>query len=68
MPRAGSRDFSQLANYTDAFRPGAGRYDVAFRLQANHWNGTVAPQLVVRRLFAAASGYETVAHEPLDAE
>ena len=26
-----------------------GRYDVAFRLKENHWNGTVAPQLVVRR-------------------
>jgi single-stranded-DNA-specific exonuclease len=30
-----------------------GRYDVAFRLQANHWNGTVAPQLLVRRVFDA---------------
>ena len=28
-----------------------GRYDVAFRLQENHWNGTVAPQLVVKRVF-----------------
>jgi hypothetical protein len=28
-----------------------GSYDVAFRLQENHWNGTVAPQLVVRRVF-----------------
>jgi single-stranded-DNA-specific exonuclease len=28
-----------------------GRYDVAFRLEENHWNGTVAPQLVVRRVF-----------------
>ncbi len=28
-----------------------GRYDVAFRLQENRWNGTVAPQLVVRRVF-----------------
>src|SRR5947199_8072658 len=25
-----------------------GRYDVAFRLQENRWNGTIAPQLVVR--------------------
>jgi single-stranded-DNA-specific exonuclease len=31
----------------------AGRYDVAFRLQANQWNGTIAPQLVVRRVFDA---------------
>jgi single-stranded-DNA-specific exonuclease len=29
------------------------RYDLAFRLQENRWNGTVAPQLVVRRLFDA---------------
>ncbi len=28
-------------------------YDVAFRLQENRWNGTVAPQLVVRRIFDA---------------
>src|SRR3954464_8496104 len=30
-----------------------GAYDVAFRLQENRWNGTSAPQLVVRRIFAA---------------
>jgi single-stranded-DNA-specific exonuclease len=35
-----------------------GRYDVVFRLEANHWNGTVAPQLVVRRIFDAADRYE----------
>ncbi len=34
------------------------RFDVAFRLQANHWNGTVAPQLVVRRVFDAPDGYQ----------
>jgi single-stranded-DNA-specific exonuclease len=28
-----------------------GCYDVAFRLEENRWNGTVAPQLVVRRVF-----------------
>jgi single-stranded-DNA-specific exonuclease len=28
-----------------------GRYDIAFRLEENRWNGTVAPQLVVRRIF-----------------
>jgi single-stranded-DNA-specific exonuclease len=32
---------------------GPGRYDVAFRLEENHWNGTVAPQLLVRRILAA---------------
>jgi single-stranded-DNA-specific exonuclease len=37
----------------DALRPDA-LYDVAFRLEENHWNGTVAPQLVVRRVFPAA--------------
>ncbi len=36
----------------DRFRR-VGRYDVAFRLQENRWNGTVAPQLVVRRVFEA---------------
>jgi single-stranded-DNA-specific exonuclease len=35
-----------------------GRYDVAFRLQENRWNGTVAPQLVVRRIFDADEEYE----------
>jgi single-stranded-DNA-specific exonuclease len=35
-----------------------GRYDVAFRLQENHWNGTVAPQLVVRRVFDADDRFE----------
>jgi hypothetical protein len=35
-----------------------GRFDVACRLQENHWNGTVAPQLVVRRVFDTPDGYE----------
>ena len=35
-----------------------GRYDVAFRLQENHWNGTVAPQLVVRRVFDADERFD----------
>jgi single-stranded-DNA-specific exonuclease len=34
------------------------RFDLAFRLQQNRWNGTVAPQLVVRRLFDAPDTYE----------
>ncbi|HEX6663003.1 MAG TPA: DHHA1 domain-containing protein, partial [Gaiellaceae bacterium] len=55
--RQGGRDagsaiaFGQGAKL-DRYRR-AGRYDVAFRLQANHWNGTVAPQLLVRRVFDA---------------
>jgi single-stranded-DNA-specific exonuclease len=40
----------------EVLRPDA-LYDVAFRLEENHWNGTVAPQLVVRRIFAAAPRY-----------
>src|SRR5438552_14911512 len=34
------------------------RYDVAFRLQENRWNGTVAPQLVVRRVFDADDHFD----------
>jgi single-stranded-DNA-specific exonuclease len=34
------------------------RHDVACRLKENHWNGTVSPKLVVRRLFDAPAGYE----------
>ena len=41
----------------DRFRR-TGRYDVAFRLQENHWNGTVSPQLVVRRVFDADDRFE----------
>jgi single-stranded-DNA-specific exonuclease len=37
-----------------------GHYDVAFRLEENHWNGTVAPQLVVRRVFDADERFEEV--------
>ena len=37
-----------------------GRYDVAFRLQENHWNGTVAPQLVVQRVFDTPDRYREV--------
>ena len=37
-----------------------GRYDVAFRLAANRWNGTVSPQLVVRELFETPEAYESL--------
>jgi single-stranded-DNA-specific exonuclease len=33
------------------------QFDVAFRLEENHWNGTVAPQLVVRRIFDGEPRY-----------
>jgi len=39
-----------------------GRYDVAFRLQENRWNGTVSPQLVVRRVFDASERFEELRH------
>jgi single-stranded-DNA-specific exonuclease len=34
------------------------RYDVAFRLAENRWNGMVSPQLVVRRVFDSRDGFE----------
>ncbi len=34
------------------------RFDVAFRLTANHWNGTVTPQLVVREIFETPPRFE----------
>src|SRR5204862_5050514 len=34
-----------------------GHYDVAFRLEANQWNGTVAPQLNVREVFDGHERY-----------
>jgi exonuclease RecJ-like protein len=35
-----------------------GRHDVAFRLEENRWNGTVAPQLTIRRVFDADDRFE----------
>jgi single-stranded-DNA-specific exonuclease len=54
---AGSAIAFGIGSQLDRFRR-AGRYDVVFRLEANHWNGTVAPQLVVRRIFDSADRYE----------
>ena len=34
-----------------------GHYDVAFRLEANQWNGTVSPQLNVREIFDGDDRY-----------
>jgi single-stranded-DNA-specific exonuclease len=47
--RSGAIAFGQ-GSQLDRFRR-AVRYDVAFKLAANHWNGTVSPQLVVKRIF-----------------
>jgi single-stranded-DNA-specific exonuclease len=41
----------------EVLRPDA-IYDVAFRLEENHWNGTVVPQLVVRRVFPSTPGFD----------
>jgi single-stranded-DNA-specific exonuclease len=46
-----------LGSQLDRFRREQ-RYDVAFRLQENRWNGVVSPQLVVRQVFDAADGVE----------
>jgi single-stranded-DNA-specific exonuclease len=48
--------FGQGGQLNRLQRPG--RYDLAFRLQENHWNGTVAPQLVVRRVFDSPGRFE----------
>lgn len=34
-----------------------GLWDVVFRLEANRWNGSVSPQLVVKRIFESVPGY-----------
>ncbi len=54
---AGSAIAFGIGGQMDRYRR-EGRYDVVFRLEANHWNGTVAPQLVVRRIFDSAGRYE----------
>jgi single-stranded-DNA-specific exonuclease len=54
---AGSAIAFGLGAQLDRFRRGQ-RYDVAFRLQENRWNGVVSPQLVVRRVFDAPDRFE----------
>ena len=56
--RSGAIAFGQGA-LLDRFRT-PGRRDVAFRLGANRWNGTVSPQLVVRRIFETPGDYEAL--------
>ena len=53
---AGSAIAFGLGAQLDRFRR-VGDYDVAFRLEENRWNGTVAPQLVVRRIFDTPERY-----------
>jgi single-stranded-DNA-specific exonuclease len=54
---AGSAIAFGLGGQLDRLRTES-RFDVAFRLKQNHWNGTVAPQLVVRRVFETAAAYD----------
>jgi single-stranded-DNA-specific exonuclease len=35
-----------------------GQFDVAFRLEENRWNGTVSPQLIVRRIYTADERFD----------
>ena len=59
------RDDGRDSGSAIAFRRGpsldrlrrVGHYDVAFRLEANQWNGTVAPQLNVREVFDGDDRY-----------
>ena len=57
---AGSAIAFGLGSHLDRLRR-VGRFDVLFRLQENRWNGTVAPQLVVRRVFDSEDRYEELA-------
>jgi RecJ OB domain len=54
---AGSAIAFGIGSRLDVYRQDS-RWDVAFRLQENRWNGTVAPQLVVRRIFPAETRFE----------
>jgi single-stranded-DNA-specific exonuclease len=53
---AGSAIAFGLGASLDRLRPEA-RFDLLCRLKENRWNGTVAPQLVVRRLLDAPEAY-----------
>ena len=46
-----------LGGQVDRFRR-PGRYDITFRLEENRWNGTVAPQLTIRRVFDADDRFQ----------
>jgi single-stranded-DNA-specific exonuclease len=54
--RSGAIAFGQGSQLDRYRRPV--RYDVAFKLAANHWNGTVSPQLVVKRIFDTPDRFE----------
>jgi single-stranded-DNA-specific exonuclease len=54
--RSGAIAFGQGGRLDSYRRPV--RYDVAFRLEANRWNGSVSPQLVVKRIAETPERYE----------
>jgi single-stranded-DNA-specific exonuclease len=54
---AGSAIAFGIGSRLDVYRQDH-RWDVAFRLAENRWNGTVAPQLVVRRIFTADERFD----------
>jgi single-stranded-DNA-specific exonuclease len=56
---AGSAIAFGLGRQLDRVRSAA-LVDVVCRLKENRWNGTVAPQLVVRKLFETPAGYESL--------
>jgi single-stranded-DNA-specific exonuclease len=53
--RSGAIAFGQGTQLDRYRRPGL--YDVTFKLAANRWNGTVSPQLVVKRIFDTSDRY-----------
>jgi single-stranded-DNA-specific exonuclease len=53
---SGSAIAFRLGRRLDSLRR-PGHHDVAFRLEANQWNGTVAPQLNVRQVFECDERY-----------
>jgi single-stranded-DNA-specific exonuclease len=53
---AGSAIAFRLGRQLDRLRR-VGHYDLAFKLEANQWNGTVAPQLNVQHVFDADERY-----------
>ncbi|MGH3017360.1 MAG: single-stranded-DNA-specific exonuclease RecJ [Gaiellaceae bacterium] len=63
---AGSAIAFSLGPQLDRLRQ-EGTYDLAFRLEENRWNGTVAPQLVVRHVHETNGRYH-VLREQLAAE
>jgi single-stranded-DNA-specific exonuclease len=53
---SGSAIGFRLGSQLDRVRR-VGRYDIAFKLEANQWNGTVTPQMNVRQIFDADERY-----------